>query len=201
MPVPALVELAEVLEDLGIEADARADPLRDLAVASEDGDADLDRLGEALLHGLLQLVGGQVGEDAGEGADEDSPELGVAAEVGDREVLAERDLVAEGRGEQVGVGVAADVAQDRLVIDLAPLGRVEAQRRGEPHGEHAGAKRKIPRLASGEVGGIGEHHHEVGTSNRDVSHAHAPPSSGRAWRSKFRLGKLPLRRPRKFARA
>ena len=123
----------------------------------------------------LQLVGRQVGEDAGEGADEDRPELGMAAEVGDREVLAECDLVAEGGGEQVGVGVAADVAQDRLVIDLAPLGGVEAQRRGEPHREHARAKREIPRLAGGEVGGIGEHHHEVGASNRDVSHAHAPP--------------------------
>ena len=146
-------------------------------MAGEDRDADLDRLGKALLHRLLQLVGRQVGEDAGEGADEDRPELGMAAEVGDREVLAERDLVAEGGGEQVGVGVAADVAQDRLVIDLAPLGGVEAQRRGEPHREHARAKREIPRLAGGEVGGIGEHHHEVGTSNRDVSHAHAPPAA------------------------
>ena len=92
----------------------------------------------------------------------------MVAEVGDREVLAQRDLVAERGGEQVGVGVAADVAQDRLVIDLAPLVGVEAQRIGEPHREHAGSEREVPRLAGGQVGRIGEDHHEVGTANRDV---------------------------------
>ena len=55
----------------------------------------------------------------------------------------------------MGVGVAADIAQQRLMKDHAALVGVEAQFLGKAHRQHARPQRKIPRLAGRQVGRIG----------------------------------------------
>ena len=62
MAVPALIELAEIFADLFRQADPLRDPLRHLAVAGENRNADLHGLGKALLDGLGELIGRHVRE-------------------------------------------------------------------------------------------------------------------------------------------
>lgn len=143
MSVPALVELAEVLANIFGKTDALRDPLGDLAVAGEDRHADVQCVGESLLDGVGQLGRRRVGKQTGEGADEGIDDVRVAAHIDAAEILAKRDLVAECRCEQMGVGVASDVAQQGLVIDLAAHVLVEAHHIGKPHGQHAGPQGKI----------------------------------------------------------
>ena len=119
LSVPALVELAEIFADLVRKTDPLRDPLRHLAVAGQNGNAHLHGLGKAPLDRLGQFRGRRVGEGARDGADDRLGELRLVADVDALKVPAQRDLVAERRRQQVGVGIAADVAKQRLVIDVA----------------------------------------------------------------------------------
>jgi hypothetical protein len=47
---------------------------------------------------------------------------------------------------------------------------VEARHIGEPHCQHAGSEREIPRLAGGEIGRIGKRHQKIGASNCRCRH-------------------------------
>ena len=87
-------------------------------------DAPLDRRGE---------LRRSVREGAGDGPGDRFDELGVVAEVDAGEILAEGDLVADRRRQEVGVGVTADIAKQGLVIDIAALMIVETRGLGEPH--------------------------------------------------------------------
>ena len=74
----------------------------------------------------------------------------------------ERDLVADEGGHRVGLGVAANEAQQRLVIDLAPLAVGQAQRFPEAHPQHARAQGVLERLAHAQVGRQRQHSEELG---------------------------------------
>ena len=174
--VPALVELAEVRAYLLRKTEPRSDPLRDFAVAGEDRHADVHGVGEALLDGLRQFRRRRVREHAREGADESLEDLRMAAHVDQRQILAKRDLVAERRRQQMGVGIAPDVAEQGLMIDVAALFKVETGGVGQPHRQHARAQRKIPRLTGGEVGRIGQRHHEISAANRCCRHSGVVPA-------------------------
>ena len=119
--VPALVELTEIFADLLRKTDALRDPLRNLAMAGQNRNAHLQSFGKALLDGIGQFRGRRVGEQAREGANEGFDDFRVAAHVDAGKILAKGDLVAKRRRQQVGVGVASDVAKQGLVIDIAAL--------------------------------------------------------------------------------
>jgi hypothetical protein len=70
----------------------------------------------------------------------------------------------------VAVGIASDVAQERLMINGAAHGVVEARGVSHSHRQNAGAQRKISRVPGGEIGRIGERHQEVSTSNCRCRH-------------------------------
>jgi hypothetical protein len=84
------------------------------------------------------------------------------AHVDARQILAQRNFVAECRRQQMGIGVASDIAQQRLVIDVAALVDVEAGQIGQSHRQHAGPQREIAGLPGGEVRRIGQRHQEIG---------------------------------------
>ena len=65
----------------------------------------------------------------------------------------------------MGVGIASDIAEQGLMIDVAAIMFVEARNLGKPHRQHAGPQREIPRLAGGQVRCIGQRHQKIGTSN------------------------------------
>ena len=58
--VPALVELTEIFADLLRKTDALRDPLRNLAMAGQNGNAHLQSFGKALLDGFGQFRGRSV---------------------------------------------------------------------------------------------------------------------------------------------
>ena len=96
LPVPALVDLAEIFADLLRQADALRDPLRDLAVPGQDGDVHLRALGKAALHRLGQLLRRRAGKLSRDGADEELDEFRPVAHVDVMELAAKGDLVAPG---------------------------------------------------------------------------------------------------------
>jgi len=49
----------------------------------------------------------------------------MVAEIDAGQILAQRNLVAKRRCQKVGVGVASDVTQQRLMIDIAALALIE----------------------------------------------------------------------------
>ena len=151
--------------ELGGKPEPLGDPLRDLAVPREDRNVHLRRLGEATLNGLGQLFRRRAREEAGDGSDEDRGKLRPVSEVEALQLSTERDLVAPRRRQQVAVGVAADVAEQRLMIDGAAHGLVEARGVGHPHRENTGPQRKVSRMPGGEVSRVGQRHQKVSTSN------------------------------------
>ena len=78
------------------------------------------------------------------------PSISAAVPQSTLSIGAERDLVAEDVAA-VGVGGAADPAQQRHVVDLAQLGLGQAERAGEADGEQA-ERRALDRVARAEVG-------------------------------------------------
>jgi hypothetical protein len=70
----------------------------------------------------------------------------------------------------MGVGIAPNVAQQRLVIDVAALVNIEPGGFREPHRQHAGAQRKIPGLAGRQIRRIGQRHQKISASDRRYSH-------------------------------
>ena len=157
------------------QPDALRDPLRHFAMTGENRNADLHGLGEALLDGVGQGGGRRFREQAREGAHEGLDDVRMAAHVDAGEILAQRNLVAERRGQQVGVGVAADVAKQGLVIHLAAQLVVKASDLRQPHRQHAGSQREIPRLAGRQVGRIGQRHQEVGAAKCRCRHSRPLP--------------------------
>ena len=57
VPVPALVELTEIVADLFRKTDALRDPLGHFAMAGQNRNAHLQSFGEALLDGFGQFRG------------------------------------------------------------------------------------------------------------------------------------------------
>ena len=117
------------------------------------------------LNRLGQFRRRRVREGARDGADNRFGELRLVADVDALKVPAKGDLIAKRRRQQVGVGIASDVTKQRLVIDAAALMFVEARNLGQPHRQHAGSQRKIPRMTRGQVCRIGQRHQKVGASN------------------------------------
>ena len=85
----------------------------------------------------------------------DVQHLGWTTRIDAGKVTPQRELIAEQRGHRVGVGVAADVAQQRLIVDVAQRVVVQAKRLAQSHRHHAGAERRIQRLAHAQIGGNG----------------------------------------------
>jgi hypothetical protein len=50
------------------------------------------------------------------------------------------------------------------MLDVAARVVVEARDLGEPHRQHAGSQREIPRVPRGQVRGIGQRHQKVSAS-------------------------------------
>ena len=98
----------------------------------------------------------------------------LAAHVGAGQLGAQRDFIAPRRGKQMRVGVAADIAQERLMIDAATHVLVELGDIGQPHAQHAGPQRKISRVARGQVGRIGQRHQKIGAPNRAMTACKTP---------------------------
>src|SRR5258708_4247872 len=85
-------------------------------------------------------------------------------------IAAKRDFIAKRRREQMRVRIASDVAEHRLVIDVAALLEIEARGVCKPHRQHARPQRKLSRLTSGEVRRVGQRDHEVGATDCRCSH-------------------------------
>ena len=173
--VPAFVDLAQTFADVLRQADALRDPLRNLAVSGQDRDVHLRTFGQAALHRLFQLFGRRAGKFSLQGADHEFDEFRPVAHIDVMELAAQRDLVAPVRRQEVRIGIAADVAQQRLVIDAAARVLVEPRRIREPHSQHAGAQREIARVTGGQIGRIGERHQKISASNCWC--LHSPPGT------------------------
>ena len=132
-------------------------------------------LGKAALDRLRQFLGRGAGELSRNGADEDLDELRPVAHVDVMQLAAQGDFVAPGRRQQMRVGIASDVAQQRLMIDVAPRAFVEARDLRKPHRQHAGSQREIPRMAGGQIRRIGQRHQKIGASNCRCRHVRSPP--------------------------
>jgi len=103
------------------------------------------------------------------------------------ELTAQSDLVTPVRRQQVRIGVAADVAQQRLMIDAAAGVPVEPRDICKPHPQHAGSQRKVSRVSCGQVGRIGERHQEISASNRGSRHSLCPRSYARKCIRNYKL--------------
>ena len=75
----------------------------------------------------------------------------------------------------MGVGVAADIAKQGLVIDVAPHMLVEASYLGKPHRQHAGSQGEIARVTRRKVRRIGERHQKVCAPDRQCRHGRLLP--------------------------
>ena len=135
--VPALVDLAEIFTDLLRQADPFGDPLRDLTVTGQNRDVDLWPLGEAALDLLCQFLRRRAGKLSCNGPDKDFDEFGSVAHVDVMKLAAQGDLVAPGVRQQMRVGIASDVAQQRLMKDAATHLLVKTRDVREPHRQHA----------------------------------------------------------------
>jgi hypothetical protein len=206
MSVPALVELAEALADFLGKADALRDPLGDFAMAGKNGNARLQRLANTALDGCGELRERRVREGAGDGANDRLGEFRMVAEIDAGKIPSKRDLVADCRSQQMGVGIASDIAKQRLVIDIAALAVLEAGHVGQPHRQHARPHGKIARLACGEVRRVGQRHQKLSASNRGRRHfalfplaspsiAHSAGAGYRNSATQYRLSSVSLRIP------
>ena len=86
---------------------------------------------------LREISRRRLREDPVQRQDEGFDQFLVASHDGAGQVLAHGDLVAKGRHEQMRVGIATDIAQERLVIDIAALVLAEARGFGDPHCQDA----------------------------------------------------------------
>ena len=170
LSIPSLIDLAEAFSDFLWQADALRDPLRDLAVSGQDGNVHPGRFRQATLHGLCQLLRRRAGELPCQRANEDADELVPVADVDVVELSAKNDFVAPGLREKVCVGIASDVAQQRLMIDLALHISIEAGDVREPHRQHTRPKREIPRMPGREIRGVSHRHEKVCAPNRRSRH-------------------------------
>jgi hypothetical protein len=94
-------------------------------VPGQDGDVDLRALGKAALHRLFQLVRRRTGKLSLQSADQEFDEFRPVAHIDVMELAAKGNLITPMCRQQVRVGIAADVAQQRLVIDAAAWVLVE----------------------------------------------------------------------------
>jgi hypothetical protein len=113
--------------------------------------------------------------------DKDFDEFGSVAHVDVMKLAAQGDLVAPGLRQQMRVGITSNVAQQRLMKDATARVLVETRDVREPHRQHAGSKRKIPRMPGCEVGRVGERHQKIRAPNRRYRH----------WLSKGSTGEYP----------
>ena len=81
-------------------------------------------------------------------------------------VALQRDVVAEPLGLLVGVGVAADVGEQRGVVDDRPLLLVEAEVLGKAERDPALAQHVLHRLAEPEIDAERQRTDELGQANR-----------------------------------
>ncbi len=81
--------------------------------------------------------------------------LGRLAGTDGRELAAESQPIAKHGGHGVGIGVATDVAEESLVIDVAERLVAEVEGLPQSHREDAGGKGGFEWLAHAEVGGDG----------------------------------------------
>lgn len=110
LAVPALVDLAQVAPHRLAQPQALAEALGDLAVGGQHRPGHRGRLAERGLDRLLLKVGFEVDVEGTEGLYVEIAEAGPVAHVAPDEAAPELDLVAERRGQDVGVGVATDLA-------------------------------------------------------------------------------------------
>ena len=89
----------------------------------------------------------------------DTQHLGRATGIDAGKIMPKRELVAEQRRHRVRVGVAADVAQQRLIVDVAHRVVVQPERLAQSHRHHTGAERRLQRLPHPQVGGNGQRRH------------------------------------------
>ena len=151
LAVPAFIDLAEVTPDLFGQAEPLADPLSDLAMRREDRPNDRGRLGEPRFDRLLLRHWLEVVVEPLESLDEDPSQLRAIAHVEPDEVLAQCNLVTEETRQEIGVGVAADVAQHRLMVGVAPVLLGKSRKVGNPHREHTGSEGEVAGVAGGKV--------------------------------------------------
>jgi len=165
LAIPARIQLPQRVDDRRLEAHALGQALGHLAVAAEEI-TDGGSCGQEPAHHRL---GHPEGRYAGVGlanvARHHPQHLGRLAVVDHDDLAAERDLVADDRREHVGLGVAADIAQQRLVVDLAKLAFAQATEIAQPHRQHARAQRELERLAHPQVGRQRERGHKLGQAD------------------------------------
>src|SRR5262249_12378416 len=171
LSIPALVDLAETFANVLGQTDTLRDPLRDLAVPGQDGDIDLRALSKATLDRLLQLFRRRTRKLSFQCANQELDEFRPIAHVDVMELAAQSDLVTPVRRQQVRIGVAADVAQQRLVIDAAAGVLVEPCDICKPHPQQAGAQREILRVTGGQIGRVCKGHQKIGASNLWCRHS------------------------------
>jgi hypothetical protein len=140
VPVPALEDERQRLQDPGTEAQPAGEPLRDLAVQREGRLGQRERVGQSLRDHLVADLGRPAGADPRrqEGADL----LGVPR-VDERERRPRRDVVAVQLGRLGPVGGAAEGVQQRDVVRVDELRRRHTGELAEAHGEDRGAQRLL----------------------------------------------------------
>src|SRR6185295_5886706 len=120
-------DLAEIAPYALAERNPLGKPLGDLAMTG-------DVFGARLLPGEqpardrrhhLERPGARIG--AAQMSEDERHHLAGAAGVDEREVAAKLELVAEQRDHRVGLGGAADVAQQRVIIALGQTPRANAE--------------------------------------------------------------------------
>jgi hypothetical protein len=151
-------------------AETPQDPEMDGLLSRQDRNVHLRGLGEAALHRLRQLLRRCVRDGTRDGSDEHRDEFRPVAHVDAMQVPPQRDLVAPRGRQQVGVGVAADITEERLMVDRAPCGLVELRDVRQAHRQHARVQGKVSRVPRGEIRRVRQRHQEVRASNRRCRH-------------------------------
>ena len=117
LAVPAFVQLAKATADGFRQAKAVRDAFGHLAMARQDGTAGTGRLQEALHQRQGRRLHRCPRRPPHQSLDHKGQHFGRAAIVDQRKVAAEGIFVAQKGAHQMAVGVAADIAQQRLIED------------------------------------------------------------------------------------
>jgi hypothetical protein len=88
-------------------------------VARQHGGSGARTADKAFGDGQDQRRQGRAGIGAAHRANEQRNELGRTGEIDRRDIATERDLIPEQGGKRIGLGIAPDVAQQGLIVDLA----------------------------------------------------------------------------------
>ena len=173
----------------------------DLAV---DGDRPLGAAGAIRQHAAHDARPGQRRSVGGEPPDQKREVLGHLAHHDGRHAGVEGDLVAADEGGLlVGVGCAADEAQQGEVVDVAEVAARPAQLPPRGDREQAGAQRLLQRLAHAQIGGQREGGDEFGEADAGgATGGHlAPDRDGRADAARLlaRPARLSLRYTRSWS--